>query len=132
MAPSSLATIALLLGPCAPLAHGASRQSCHSEFVELPARPLSAGGFAIDLGEADSADAPTAWQGPVKIAGHGSACHVPDAVSLIEAPMVSDGRHLLVTTFSGSLVTLDTVDMPTCRILWQSRPLDEASAVLRA
>ena len=76
-------------------------------------------GRTIDLGEADSLPVPGAWQGPIAIAGV-TRCVVDPAVAIVERPIFQDGRHMLVTTYSGSNRTIFAIELPTCRVVWRS------------
>lgn len=74
----------------------------------------------IDLGEPDSENAPSAWEGPLVVSKGGvSACSF--GLSIIDPPLllVAD-RYLYVSTYSGSERVLTILDLRQCRTTWQS------------
>lgn len=74
-----------------------------------------AGRSIVNLGEADDAIRPTAWQGPL-VAG---ACGLE--VGIIEGPLVMTSSDLLyVPTYSGSVRQLFLVDLRACSVRWKS------------
>lgn len=74
-----------------------------------------ANGQTIQLGDADSAVRPAAWQGPLVA----DACTL--GLGIIEGPlMMTNTRMLYVPTYSGSVRRLYLVDLRSCKVRWQS------------
>jgi hypothetical protein len=115
--------IAIALIAVLPLSPVAAAQDCQYLALDPGSGKFRAGDLSIDLGEADNAKQPTAWQGPITLARPGgTSCSVDPAVSIVEGPIYLDGQHLLVTTYSGSNRVLFAVDAATCTVLWRSQP----------
>ena len=83
---------------------------------------LEAGVYHLDLGEPDDAEAPRAWQGPIRIISNGeTGCTVSDDVAIVEKPLgMMQGHLLYVTTYSGSQTEIYVVDASSCAIRWTS------------
>jgi hypothetical protein len=114
------ALIALLL-----FASGAPAQTptCRYQVVKPGTGTFTMATFSIDLGEADDPAKPQAWQGPIAIKQeNGASCTVDPTVGIIELPIYQDGRHLLVTTYSGSNRVVYAIEAASCHVLWHSRP----------
>ncbi len=83
---------------------------------------IDANGYHLDLGDADDAAAPGAWQGPIRISRAGrSACTVSNDVSIIEPP-IRLVRHdiFYVSTFYGRENRIYAIDAGTCAVRWTS------------
>jgi hypothetical protein len=99
----------------------AMAQTCSYDELDLGSCKLSIGNFSLDLGESDGDPQPTAWMGPISIGQeHGSTCTVTPDVSIMERPIFSDGKHLMVTTYSGSHHVVYIIDQKSCNVLWKS------------
>jgi len=86
---------------------------------------FTTGPFSIDLGTADQAGSPTAWQGPITISqAGGTSCSVDPSVGIIERPLFATARKMLVSSYSGSNKTVFIIDSARCKIAWKSRPFD--------
>lgn len=103
------------------IAGQAAVAQCHYTEVDPAAGKFSAGAFKVDLGPGDGDPKPTAWTGPITIAQQGGAsCPVDQDVSIVERPVYTDGRHLLVSTYSGSEQRVFALDASSCKVLWKS------------
>ena len=79
------------------------------------------GDVTVNFGEADDAQHPGAWQGPLQItAGSAPACSASDEVSIIEQPVMLGGGVLYVSTYSGSNKRIYALDVKTCKVVWRS------------
>lgn len=91
--------------------------ACLQSELKVQGSEVAAGAFTLNLGEADDAASPAAWQGPL------STGKCETALSIIEPPLVLVNERLLfVPTYSGSMRRLSVVDLPACKIAWQSAP----------
>jgi len=98
-------------------------ETCHYILVKPGAGRFSAGKLTVDLGQADDAARPRAWQGPITITqSNGVSCTVDPTVGIIEQPIYRDGRHFLVVTYSGSNKIVYAIDAASCHVLWHSQP----------
>ncbi|WP_266160036.1 hypothetical protein [Dyella silvatica] len=96
--------------------------------TECPYHPLDPGTGTVSVGPAtvhfgagDHAEKPSAWIGPLRITQPGgTSCTVDPDVSIMERPMYSDGEHMLVSTYSGSLRIVYAIDLATCAVVWKS------------
>nr|WKF55836.1 hypothetical protein HUO10_000280 [Paraburkholderia busanensis] len=99
-------------------------QTCHYSEVDPGTGKVSVGDLSIDLGQGDSGDGqhtPAAWVGPITLThAGGDACSVDPDVSIVERPLYSNGKQLLVSTYSGSEKVLYAVDAATCKVQWKS------------
>jgi hypothetical protein len=96
-------------------------QACDFTPVRIEQSTGKAGDVTVDLGEADDAQHPTAWQGPLRISmGGAPACTVSDDVSIVEEPVLLGGDILYVPTYSGSNNSLYAVNVNTCAVIWHS------------
>ncbi|TDY21839.1 hypothetical protein B0G81_2072 [Paraburkholderia sp. BL6665CI2N2] len=96
-------------------------QSCHYNEVNPGTGKLSVGDLSIDLGQSDGTESPTAWLGPLTLSRAGGApCSVDPNVSIVERPLYSNGKQLLVSTYSGSEQVVYAIDASTCKIQWKS------------
>ncbi|REG49872.1 hypothetical protein B0G80_6282 [Paraburkholderia sp. BL6669N2] len=96
-------------------------QSCHYNEVNPGTGKLSVGDLSIDLGQSDGTESPTAWLGPLTLSHAGAApCSVDPDVSIVERPLYSNGKQLLVSTYSGSEQVVYAIDASTCKIQWKS------------
>lgn len=110
-----IAAALLVAGPAA------MAQSCRYGEVNPGTGKVSVGDLSIDLGQSDGTDAPTAWLGPVTLSRAGGAsCSVDPNVSIVERPLYSNGKQLLVSTYSGSEQVVYAIDASTCKIEWKS------------
>jgi hypothetical protein len=76
------------------------------------------GAATVNLGDADDAAVPTAWQGPLKA----GTCTFE--IGIIEQPMaLTPSRLMYVTTYSGSMRAVTLVDLNTCSVRWKSGPV---------
>lgn len=99
----------------------AMADECHYRPLDPGTGKTTVGQAAIDLGEGDSVEKPTAWIGPMNITQSGGrSCAVDATVSIMERPFYTDGRHLLVSTYSGSNRIVYAIDVTTCAVLWKS------------
>jgi hypothetical protein len=97
------------------LASMAARAECNLQALTPHGSEMRAGAASVNLGEADNASSPTAWQGPL-VAG---ACTLD--VGIIEPPLLlAQGKLLYVPSYSGSVRTLTLVDLNTCSVRWKS------------
>ncbi len=97
--------------------------ACDWRLIDPGNGRFTTGTLSLDLGEADTNQPPTAWQGPVTIARQdGGSCTVDPAVGIIERPIFANVTILLISTFSGSNRTIFGVDGRSCKVLWKSRP----------
>lgn len=95
--------------------------SCDLNPLTVVQSTATDGSVTVALGEADSADHPSAWQGPLKItAGHTASCTVSEDVSIVEQPLMLGAGVLFVPTYSGSNKRLYALDTQTCKLIWQS------------
>lgn len=113
---NSLAFSALLAGSlCSTVADATS---CGYAPLNMTTSQTKTGVVSITIDGPAEPRNPTAWEGPIHVTrSGGTACSTIPEVSLIEAPLHFDGRHLLVTTYSGSGKMVYTVDAATCRVL---------------
>ena len=96
-------------------------QACDLAPVQIVHSEGKVGDVTMNFGEADDAQHPTAWQGPLQISvGSAPACTVSDDVSIIEEPVMFGEGILYVPTYSGSNNRLYAVDAKTCKVLWRS------------
>ncbi|GGA38497.1 hypothetical protein [Dyella nitratireducens] len=110
----ALSTMALVLLPW-------FAQACDFTPVRIVQSVGKVGDITVNFGEADDAQHPTAWQGPLQISvGGAPACPVSDEVSIIEDPVILAGDVLYVPTYSGSNNYLYAVDVKTCKVIWHS------------
>ena len=73
----------------------------------------------MDLGDPDKDN--RVFEGPIKITGGGKSCTVSDDVSIVMLPLaLLNGKLLYVTTYSGSEVRVQVVDVATCAVKWTS------------
>lgn len=113
--PHGFLILALALAP-------AAAGACHLELMGITGGVGKLGDVSVAFGEADDAQHPTAWQGPLRITvGTAPACTVGDDVAIVETPVLLDNGILYVPTYSGSNNRLYAVDTKTCRVLWRSR-----------
>lgn len=102
-------------------APAAVAQSCHYNEVNPGTGKLSVGDLSIDLGQSDGTESPTAWLGPLTLGRAGGApCSVDPNVSIVERPLYTNGKQLLVSTYSGSEQVVYAIDASTCKIQWKS------------
>ncbi|MGZ5202036.1 MAG: hypothetical protein ACXWC4_19935 [Telluria sp.] len=88
---------------------------CQLSFMVPQDGSLSIGKTTVSLGEPDSKDQPTAWQGPLKT----EQCAFDPGI--IEQPIaMTPGGWLYVSSYSGSARTITLYDLKTCSIRWQS------------
>jgi hypothetical protein len=93
-------------------------QTCNYTPLEPYLSKATAGNVSFDFGEEDDRNNLQAWQGPLVINQHnGASCTVSPDVGILERPFYQDGKHLLVTTYSGSNKTVFMIDITSCRIL---------------
>ncbi|HHW9098055.1 TPA: hypothetical protein ACU3BL_001894 [Salmonella enterica] len=92
------------------------------ELIELPV----SGRYAllhnqkIDLGEPDDINYPEHWLGPVSfIMESGKKCSIN--IDLVQKPVSSGGNKLFISTYSGSIFVLYSIDTQNCSISWQSK-----------
>ena len=104
-----------LVGPAVAAPPGFGVLTVHGSVVQ-------AGGYRLDLGEADDPVHPQAWQGPIQItASDGHSCTVSDDVAIVSPPLLlTHGSLLYVNTYSGSTNRLFVVDARNCDIKWIS------------
>lgn len=91
----------------------------NAECVLHPVTPVGStarvNGQTIQLGDADDAVRPAAWQGPLVA----DACTLD--LGIIEGPlMMTSARMLYIPTYSGSARRLFLVDLQSCKVRWQS------------
>ena len=81
---------------------------------------VQAGGYRLDLGDPDKDN--RVFEGPIKITGSdGKSCTVDDNVSIVMLPLsLLNGKLLYVTTYSGSEIRVQVVDVATCAVKWTS------------
>ncbi len=80
---------------------------------------ISIGKTTVSLGDADSKDQPTSWEGPLK-AGR---CTFDPGV--IEQPIAVTPRGwLYVSSYSGSARMVTLYDLESCSVRWQSPSFD--------
>ncbi len=94
---------------------------------------IDVNGYHLDLGDADDAAPPGAWQGPIRISRAGrSACTVSNEVSIIEPP-IRLARHdiLYVSTFSGRENRIYAIDAENCAVRWTSPAFTGQSSTAR-
>lgn len=73
----------------------------------------------VSLGEPDSNDQATAWQGPLR----SNNCSFD--IGIIEQPIAStQGGLLFVSTYSGSTRSIALYDLNSCAVRWQSDTFD--------
>ena len=96
-------------------------QACDLAPVKIVQNIGKVGDVTVNFGEADDAQHPSAWQGPLQItAGSAPACSVSDEVSSIEQPVMLGGGVLYVSTYSGSNKRIYALDVKTCKTVWCS------------
>lgn len=120
-----IAIIAAGLVVAVPVAVSAAvAQTCHYSEVDPGTGKVSVGDLSIDLGQGDNGDGkntPAAWTGPITLTlAGGASCSVDPDVSIVERPLYSNGKQLLVSTYSGSEKVLYAVDAATCKVQWKS------------
>jgi hypothetical protein len=94
-----------------------ARAECHLQTLTAHGSETRAGPVTVNLGEADNAANPNAWQGPL-VAGN---CTLD--MGIIERPLLLTPANLLyVPSYSGSARTLALVDLNACSVRWQSAP----------
>ena len=94
---------------------GPTRPDFHR--VEFRDNTALADGMTLRLADPDDPAHPTAWQGPLEIAGRCTA-----NLSLVTAVYVSPGaRYLVVATYNGSQRYAHFVDATNCRELWPAK-----------
>jgi hypothetical protein len=99
----------------------AMAQACHYSEVNPGSGKVSVGELSIDLGQSDGTDSPTAWLGPITLThSSGESCSVDPNVSIVERPLYSNGKQLLVSTYSGSEQVVYAIDTTTCKVQWKS------------
>jgi hypothetical protein len=97
------------------LASMAARAECNLQTLTPHGSEVRAGAASVNLGQADNALNPTAWQGPL-VAG---ACTLD--VGIIEPPLLlAQGKLLYLPSYSGSMRALTLVDLNTCSVRWKS------------
>lgn len=85
--------------------------------VEFQDGRASMAGITLQLSGADDPKHPTAWEGPLQVAGRCKA-----DLSLLTAVYISHGaRYLVATTYNGALRYAHFVDVQTCKELWPPR-----------
>ncbi len=104
-----------LVAPAVAAPPGFTALTAHGSMVQ-------AGGYRLDLGEADDPLHPQAWQGPIQItSSDGHSCTVSDDVAIVSPPLLlTQGSLLYVNTYSGSTNRLFVVDARNCGIKWTS------------
>ncbi|TWB12972.1 hypothetical protein FBZ89_12273 [Nitrospirillum amazonense] len=96
-------------------------QACAYKTLEPGVGKAPVAGGAIDLGAGDDPLKPQAWQGPVVFThADGTSCTADPDVSLVERPLFTDGRRVVVSTYSGSERRIYFLDINNCRTLWKS------------
>lgn len=96
-------------------------QACDVVSVKIVQSAGKVGDVTMNFGEADDAQHPTAWQGPLQITvGSAPTCSVSDEVSIIEQPVMLGGGVLYVSTYSGSNKRIYALDVKTCKAIWRS------------
>lgn len=97
------------------LASTVARAECDLQTLTPQGSELRAGSSTVNLGEADNAADPNAWQGPLVV----GACTLD--MGIIEPPLLLTPANLLyVPTYSGSVRRLTLVDLNACKARWQS------------
>jgi hypothetical protein len=104
------------------LSLNAAAQTCRYVPLDPDAGKVSVGHFSLNFGPGDNISKPQAWQGPLTIAQAGASCTVNPDVRILERPFYQDGKHLLVTTYSGSNKVVFVIEASTCAVLWRSKP----------
>lgn len=95
--------------------------SCDLNPLTIAQSAATGGNITVALGEADSADHPSAWQGPLQITvGHAASCTASEDVAIVEQPLMLGSGVLFVPTYSGSNKQLYALDTQTCKVIWQS------------
>lgn len=106
---------------------GTAAPSCAPTSFSLKGSTLDVGKYQLQLGEPDDEGAPQTWLGPVQVTGPGldQACSiVVDQIGIINRPLVAfNGDHVVLNTYSGSEVTMITLDLPRCAISAKSEVL---------
>jgi hypothetical protein len=99
----------------------ASTKDCNLTSLTITSNSASVGNVIVTLGNADDAQQPTAWLGPVTISTDGQpACTASESVSIVEKPVLLGPDILFVPTYSGSERIMYALDTKTCRIVWKS------------
>lgn len=94
-----------------------AQAECKLRTLTPSGNSVQVGAATLDLGEADNASTPSAWQGPL-VAG---ACSLN--LGIIEPPLVLTPTDLVyVPTYSGSVRRLTLVDFGRCSVRWKSAP----------
>lgn len=97
------------------LASMAARAECTLQALTPHGSEVRVEAAVVQLGDADNAASPAAWQGPL-VAG---ACTFD--LGIIEPPLLlAQGKLLYVPSYSGSRRTLTLVDLNTCSVRWKS------------
>ncbi|MGH7071414.1 MAG: hypothetical protein ACREFO_15560 [Acetobacteraceae bacterium] len=105
------------------LGYTVAAQTCNYLPVKPGSGKFNTGEVTVDLGQADDPTHPGAWQGPIIITqADGASCTVAPEGGIVEQPIYHDGRHFLVTTYSGSNRVVYAIDAKSCRVLWHSHP----------
>lgn len=124
------AALAIAVATSPSVATAAS--SCSRSSFSLKGSTLDVGKYRIQLGEPDDESTPQTWLGPIQVKGPGldQACSIiVDHVGIIDRPLVAfNGDHIVFNTYSGSEVTLITIDLPRCTISAKSDVLYGAVA----
>lgn len=106
------------------LASMAARAECNLQAVTPHGSAMQAGAITVQLGDADHAANPTAWQGPL-VAG---ACTLD--LGIIEPPLLlAQGKLLYVPSYSGSTRSVTLVDLDTCSVRWKSEAFSGRLAI---
>jgi outer membrane protein assembly factor BamB len=96
--------------------------ACTLTVLPITGHIATAPDISFDLGDADDAQHPSAWQGPIKVTQkYGQACAVDDEVAIIERPLLFGASVLYVPTYSGSENRVYAIDTKTCKVLWKSQ-----------
>lgn len=96
-------------------------QACDLTTIQIVRGVGEVGNISVNFGEADDAQHPTAWQGPLQISVAGApACSVSDDASIVEGPVLFGDDVLFVPTYSGSNNRVYAVDVKTCKVIWRS------------
>jgi outer membrane protein assembly factor BamB len=113
--------VAIIVAGLVVAAPAAFAQTCHYSEVDPGKGKVGVGELSIDLGQGDGSGNPTAWLGPVTLThASGDACSVDPNVSIVERPLYTNGKQLLVSAYSGSEQNVYAIDAATCKVLWKS------------
>jgi hypothetical protein len=107
---TSLASAALALSSSTAVS-----AQCELRFLVPQQGKVSLGKTTISLGEPDSKDQPSAWEGPITTA------HCTFDPGVIEQPIaMTPNGWLFIPSYSGSQRSLALYDLKSCAIRWQS------------